>query len=92
MGDASTYVEREIIKNENGVPCDILRVGHHGSNTSTCEEWIKYTTPEEAIISVGKNNRFGHPNKEVINVLNKYKIKIRRTDIEGTIVYKQLKV
>ena len=89
MGDASTYVEREIIKNESSVPCDILRVGHHGSNTSTCEEWIKYTTPEEAIISVGKNNRFGHPNKEVINVLNKYKIKIRRTDIEGTIVYKQ---
>ena len=92
MGDASTYIEKEIIKNESSVPCDILRVGHHGSNTSTCEEWIKYTTPEEAIISVGKNNRFGHPNKEVINVLNKYKIKIRRTDIEGTIVYKQLKV
>ena len=89
MGDASTYIEKEIIKNESSVPCDILRVGHHGSNTSTCEEWIKYTTPEEAIISVGKNNRFGHPNKEVINVLNKYKIKIRRTDIEGTIVYKQ---
>ena len=89
MGDATTYIEKEIIKNESSVPCDILRVGHHGSNTSTCEEWIKYVTPEEAVISVGKGNRFGHPNKEVINVLNKYKIKIRRTDIEGTIVYKQ---
>ena len=89
MGDAPTYVEKEIIKNESSVPCDILRVGHHGSNTSTCEEWIKYVTPKEAVISVGKNNRFGHPNKEVINVLNKYKIKIRRTDIEGTIVYRQ---
>ena len=92
MGDAPTYVEKEIIKNESSVPCDILRVGHHGSNTSTCEEWIKYITPEEAVISVGKNNRFGHPNKEVINVLNKYKIKIRRTDIEGTIVYRQFKL
>ena len=92
MGDAPTYVEKEIIKNESSVPCDILRVGHHGSNTSTCEEWIKYTTPEEAVISVGKGNKFGHPNKEVINVLNKYKIKIRRTDIEGTIVYKQLAI
>ena len=92
MGDAPTYVEKEIIKNESSVPCDILRVGHHGSNTSTCEEWIKYVTPEEAVISVGKNNRFGHPNKEVINVLNKYKIKIRRTDIEGTIVYKQFSI
>ena len=89
MGDATTYVEKEIIKNESSVPCDILRVGHHGSNTSTCEEWIKYISPEEAVISVGNNNKFGHPNKEVINVLNKYKIKIRRTDIEGTIVYKQ---
>ena len=92
MGDAPTYVEKDIIKNESSVPCDILRVGHHGSNTSTCEEWIKYTTPEEAVISVGKNNRFGHPNKEVISLLNKYKIKIRRTDIEGTIVYKQFEL
>ena len=89
MGDAPTNVEKKIIENESSVPCDILRVGHHGSNTSTCEEWIKFTTPEEAVISVGKGNKFGHPNKEVINVLNKYKIKIRRTDIEGTIVYRQ---
>ena len=92
MGDAPTYVEKEIIKSGSSVPCDILRVGHHGSNTSTCEEWIKYVTPKEAVISVGKNNRFGHPNKEVINALNKYKIKIRRTDIEGTIVYRQFKL
>ena len=89
MGDAPMYVEKEIIKSGEDVPCDILRVGHHGSNTSTSEEWIKYVTPKEAVISVGKGNRFGHPNKEVISVLNKYKIKIRRTDLEGTIVYKQ---
>ena len=90
MGDATKYVEKEIMKNETSIPCDVLRVGHHGSNTSTSEEWIKFVTPEEAIISVGKGNRFGHPNKEVITVLNKYNIPIRRTDIEGTIVYKQL--
>ena len=89
MGDATTYVERKIIGNESNVPCDILRVGHHGSNTSTSEEWIRFVTPSEAVISVGKGNKFGHPNKEVITVLNKYKIKIRRTDIEGTIVYRQ---
>ena len=89
MGDAPYSVEKEIIKSGQAVPCDILRVGHHGSNTSTCEEWVKYVTPQEAVISVGKGNRYGHPNKEVINVLNKYKIKIRRTDIEGTIIYKQ---
>ena len=76
-----------IIKHEDNIPCDILRVGHHGSNTSTSEEWIKYLEPKEAVISVGKNNKFGHPNKEVLSVLNKYKIKIRRTDLEGTIKY-----
>lgn len=87
MGDAPSNIEKEIIKNYSSIPCDILKVGHHGSNTSTSEAWIKYINPKEAIVSCGKNNRFGHPNKEVINVLNKYKIKIRRTDLEGTIKY-----
>ena len=90
MGDAPISIEKEIIKHNSSVPCDILKVGHHGSKTSTSEEWIKYLKPEEAIISCGKNNKYGHPNKEVVNVLNKYKIKIHRTDLEGTIVYKQL--
>jgi competence protein ComEC len=80
-------VEKEIIKSVDNIPCDILRVGHHGSNTSTSEEWIKYLNPKEAVISVGKNNKYGHPDKEVISVLKKYQIKIRRTDIEGTIKY-----
>ena len=92
MGDAPTYVEKEIMKNTSSIKCDILKVGHHGSNTSTCEEWLKYLEPKEAIVSCGKNNKFGHPNKEVVTLLNRYKIKIRRTDIEGTIVYKQLHI
>ena len=89
MGDAPISIEKEIIKHHSNVPCDILKVGHHGSNTSSSEEWIKYLTPEEAIISCGKNNKYKHPHKEVVNLLNKYKIKIHRTDLEGTIVYKQ---
>ena len=86
-GDATKYVEKEIMKRGDNIPCDIVRIGHHGSNTSTSEEWIQYLSPEEAVISVGKNNKFGHPNKEVLSVLNKYKIKIHRTDLEGTIKY-----
>ena len=86
-GDAPKFVEKEIIKSVDNIPCDILRVGHHGSNTSTSEEWIKYLNPKEAVISVGKNNKYGHPDKEVLSVLKKYQIKIRRTDIEGTIKY-----
>ena len=90
MGDAPTYIEKEIIKHNDYIPCDILKVGHHGSNTSTSEEWIKYTNPEVAIVSCGKNNKFGHPNKETVNLLNEYQIKIRRTDIEGTIVFQSI--
>ena len=90
MGDAPSYIEKEIIKHEKSIKCDILKVGHHGSNTSTSEEWVKYLSPKEAIISCGKNNKFGHPNKEVLAVLNKYKIKIHRTDLEGTIIYKTI--
>ena len=92
MGDAPIYIEKQIMQNENNIPCDILRVGHHGSNTSTSEDWIKFTSPEEAVISVGKHNKFGHPNKEVISVLKKYKIKIRRTDLEVTIVFRQFSI
>ena len=90
MGDAPISIEKEIIAHYTSIPCDILKVGHHGSKTSTSEEWLDYLKPEEAIISCGKNNRYGHPHKEVITLLNKKHIKIRRTDLEGTIVYKQL--
>ena len=87
MGDVPSKVEKQIIKNEQSIPCDVLKVGHHGSNTSTCEEWLNYLKPKEAIISCGKNNKFGHPNKEVVALLNKHQIAIHRTDLEGTIVY-----
>ena len=90
MGDAPSYIEKEIIKHESNINCDVLKVGHHGSNSSTSEEWLKYLAPKEAIISCGKNNKYGHPNKEVVSLLNKYKIRIHRTDLEGTIVYKKL--
>ena len=90
MGDAPSYIEKEIIKHNDNIKCDVLKVGHHGSNTSTSEEWLKFLSPKEAIVSCGKNNRYGHPNKEVVNLLDKYKIKIHRTDIEGSIVYKQI--
>ena len=86
MGDASVNTE-ESIMSKYDVDCDILKVGHHGSNTSSCEKFIKATTPKEAIISVSAQNRYGHPNQEVIDRLNKYNVKIRRTDEEGTICY-----
>ena len=89
MGDAPIEVEKNIIKEFTHVDCDILKVGHHGSKTSTCDEFIKYLKPEVAIVSCGENNRYRHPHKEVIRVLNNNHVMIRRTDKEGTITYKK---
>ncbi len=86
MGDASIEVEKQILLDNPNLDCDILRVGHHGSNTSTLPEFISKITPSESIISVGKNY-YGHPHKEVIYTLEKYNVRIRRTDLEGTITY-----
>ena len=87
MGDAPIKVEKDIIKTYQHIDCDILKAGHHGSNTSTCDEFVKYLSPKEAIISCGKNNKYGHPHKSVIETLNRNNVKIRSTYIEGTITY-----
>ena len=89
-GDASVKTEEKILEKYN-VDSDILKVGHHGSNTSTSEKFLKAVSPEEAVISCGAKNYYGHPHKEIIDRLNKYNVKIRRTDLEGTICYFSLK-
>lgn len=86
MGDASIKVEKEIMNKYKDVDCDFLKIGHHGSNTSTSENFIKKVTPEEAIISVGQNY-YGHPHESVLEILRRNNVKIRRTDLEGTITY-----
>ncbi len=85
MGDAGIEVEKEIIKEYNLKNIQVLKVGHHGSKTSTSLEFIEEIKPTYSIISVGKNNRYGHPNKEVLeNLANS---KIYRTDEDGTIMF-----
>ena len=86
MGDASTTTEKEILDKYNLLEIDVLKVGHHGSKTSSGKEFIKEINPKYSIISVGKNNRYGHPNKEVLNNLEKSKI--YRTDMDGSIMFK----
>ena len=78
MGDASITTEKDILDKYNLPDIDVLKVGHHGSNTSSDKEFIKKMNPKYSIISVGKNNRYGQPNKEVLNLLNNSKI--YRTD------------
>jgi len=86
MGDASTTTEKEILNQFNLTNIDVLKVGHHGSKTSSSKEFINEINPKYSIISVGKNNRYGHPNKEVLNNLNNSKI--YRTDQDGSIMFK----
>lgn len=88
MGDASKDIEKNIIEDYKNLKVDYLKVSHHGSSSATSLDFLKSISPKEAIISVGKNNFYGHPNKEVLKNLEICNIKIRRTDLEGTITYK----
>ena len=86
MGDASTITEKEILNKYNLSDIDVLKVGHHGSRTSSSKEFINEINPKYSVISVGKNNRYGHPNKEVLGNLNNSKI--YRTDQDGSVMFK----
>ncbi len=86
MGDASTTTEKEILDKYNLPDIDVLKVGHHGSKTSSSKEFINEIEPKYSIISVGKNNRYGHPNKEVLDTLKDSKV--YRTDQEGSVMFK----
>ena len=86
MGDASIKVEEDLLKKYNIKDIDILKVGHHGSKTSSSKNFIDYINPKYSIISVGKNNLFNHPNKEVLTNLSISNI--YRTDINGSVMFK----
>ena len=86
MGDAGVEVEEDLIEKYNLNDIDVLKVGHHGSKTSSGKEFINEINPKYSIISVGKNNRYGHPNKEVLNNLSDSKI--YRTDQNGSVMFK----
>ena len=86
MGDASITTEKEVLNSYNLSNIDALKVGHHGSKTSSSKKFIDDIKPKYSIISVGKKNRYGHPNKEVLNNLRNSKI--YRTDEDGSIMFK----
>ena len=86
MGDAGIEVEEDLIEKYNLKDTDVLKVGHHGSKTSSGKEFVGVINPKHSIISVGKNNRYGHPNDSVLQNLNDSKI--YRTDQDGSIMFK----
>lgn len=86
MGDAEKSLENYLVSLEGaGLKTNILKIGHHGSSKSTSENLLGFSAPQYAIISVGKDNSYGHPHKETLNILNEFGIAILRTDESGAI-------
>ena len=86
MGDAGTIKEKDILDKYNLKDIDFLKVGHHGSNTSSSKYFIDSVNPKYSLISVGKNNRYGHPKESVLDTLSNSKI--YRTDLDRSIEIK----
>lgn len=84
-GDAYKSVEKKLVDKKTDLASDVLKVGHHGSKTSNSEAFIKHISPEIAVISAGKDNPYHHPHQETLDTLEKYGIKILRTDKNGDI-------
>jgi len=88
-GDATAKTENLILGNSSeNLKSEILKVGHHGSRYSTSPKFLETISPKEALISVGKDNKYGHPAPEVLGALARLEVKIFRTDLLGTIIIK----
>lgn len=86
MGDAEKEEELEILDTGRSVDCDVLKVGHHCSKTSSCEDFLAAATPEVCVIHCGADNDYGHPHKQPLERIKKYTSEIYRTDICGDIL------
>ncbi|KAA9026372.1 DNA internalization-related competence protein ComEC/Rec2 [Niallia endozanthoxylica] len=86
-GDLEKEGELVLMQKYPQLSADVLKVGHHGSHSSTTELFLEQIAPKMAVISAGKNNSFGHPHPEVIERLERKKINILRTDITGAITF-----
>lgn len=86
MADAGEQSETQLLTKNVDIRADVIKVGHHGANTGTTLPFLKAVNPDYAVISVGRNNRYGFPTKAVIKRLKYLKIPTYRTDLMGTIV------
>jgi len=88
MGDSTVKTEKIIMEEYSEMALDstVLKVGHHGSRTSTLQEFVQVVSPEYAIISLGKDNKYGHPHANTLDTLNTIGAQIFRTDLSGTII------
>lgn len=86
-GDATTTVEKDLLKKNIDYSATVLNVGHHGSKTSSSEAWLRAVNPKYAVISCGVNNDYGHPHSVITKRLEELGIKYFETDLLGTIVF-----
>ena len=86
-GDAGKDAERDILASGANVRSDLLKIGHHGSDSGTSDDWLEAVRPKFAVISVGKNNPFGHPSRDVLDRLSARGGEVYRTDRDGAVVF-----
>lgn len=86
LGDAEKEAEEDILEDGMDVESTVYKVSHHGSSSSTTEAFLSEIRPDYAVISCGQDNAYGHPHDEIIELLEKYDIKIYRTDVSGTVI------
>ena len=87
MGDAEKSVEAALVKEYGeGLRADLLKAGHHGSKTSSNEDFLRAVRPSDIVISCGLGNSYGHPSPEVLERCKAMGIRVSRTDIDGTVV------
>lgn len=88
-GDSPQSIEHYEVSLDSAIlKSDVLKPGHHGSKTSSSAEFIAAVKPEYAVVSAGKDNSYGHPHQEVLDILTQFGVKILRTDEQGTIIFK----
>jgi competence protein ComEC len=87
-GDRSSLGEEILLRTASIPQLDALVIGHHGAASSTGEALLAATLPKTALISVGEGNAYGHPSQGVLDRLSQYGCVVRRTDLEGTIIFK----
>ena len=85
-GDAETQAESETVNNGKDLKSDVLKVGHHGSDTSTTSEFLNAVDPKYAIIQSGKGNKYGHPDSSILTKLQNKNIEVYRNDLSGNII------
>ncbi len=88
MGDAENESEKDLLNAGADLEADVIKAGHHGSSTSSGEEFIKKVFPEYAVISCGAGNEYGHPSKSTVNTLHQTADYVYRTDLKGSVTFK----